>query len=235
MAFELVYTLWIRSLLLDKENRKQFAERLSQAIKEVGGVVRAADLTGVKDRTIRKWLHAESDPDREYVVRIAKAAGYSIAWLAAGEGDKSGDAMTRLEHGIMEVPELDIELSAGDGSIKDAENIIGVRPFRESDIRAITNNPDNLVMVKVRGESMHPTFYPGDEVLVDMSAPVPIDDGIYAIRQDHTLKIKRIQHFQGGRIKIISDNPAYESILLALDEAVDFALIGRVIWGARRY
>ncbi len=145
---------------------------------------------------------------------------------------RKGDA----QKGIWEVPEYHLELAAGTAMIPEREVIQTTRPFREEEVRRLAMHPDNLVMVRVRGESMYPTFYPGDEVLVDISAPVIVDDGIYAIRVDNTLKIKRLQHYPGGRIRLISDNPHYETYEINIEETVeDVAIIGRVVWGARRY
>jgi phage repressor protein C with HTH and peptisase S24 domain len=42
--------------------------------------------------------------------------------------------------------------------------------------------------------------------------------------------VKRLQRVPGGKIKVSSDNPAYEPFYIALEDGgVDFALLGRVV------
>jgi hypothetical protein len=68
-----------------------------------------------------------------------------------------------------------------------------------------------LSIIRVEGDSMAPTLNAGDDILID-----PIDceerlrDGIYVLRVDDALVVKRIAlNPVGRRVTVQSDNPAY--------------------------
>jgi phage repressor protein C with HTH and peptisase S24 domain len=81
---------------------------------------------------------------------------------------------------------------------------------------------------------MAPTLSAGDDILID-----PIDcserlrDGIYVLRVDDALVVKRIAlNPVGRRVTVQSDNPAYPDWPdCGID---DVNCIGRVIWAGRR-
>ena len=79
---------------------------------------------------------------------------------------------------------------------------------------------------------MFPTFSPGDELLVDTTPAQSLVDGLYAVRVDDTLMVKRLQHLPGGRVLVRSDNPAYQAFETPQDDE-RFAVVGRVIWAGR--
>ena len=82
---------------------------------------------------------------------------------------------------------------------------------------------------------MEPTLRPGDIILIDKSNSAASRDGIYVIRIDNALLVKRVQRLPGNIIKISSDNPTYEPFEVnAADKHEDIAIIGRVVWTGRR-
>lgn len=85
----------------------------------------------------------------------------------------------------------------------------------------------------VLGDSMRPTFAPGDQVMVNTAQPQELVDGFWAVRLNETTLVKRIQSLPGGRLLIISDNPLYPAFEVGKDQP-GFALIGRVVYAARR-
>jgi phage repressor protein C with HTH and peptisase S24 domain len=96
------------------------------------------------------------------------------------------------------------------------------------------STPSNLSIVRVEGDSMAPTLNAGDEILVDLGdGPGRIRDGIYVLRIDDALVVKRIaMNPMGRRVTVQSDNPAYSDWPdCGLDE---INCIGRVIWSGRR-
>ena len=81
---------------------------------------------------------------------------------------------------------------------------------------------------------MSPTLNQGDEILVDPGdAAERLRDGIYVLRADDALVVKRLAlHPMGRRVTVQSDNPAYPDWPdCGLD---DIHVIGRVIWSGRR-
>ncbi len=80
---------------------------------------------------------------------------------------------------------------------------------------------------------MEPTLSEGDEVLVDASDNASrLRDGIYVLRVDDALMVKRIALAPDGKhITIGSDNPAYPTWNDIDRSAVH--IVGRVIWFGR--
>ena len=81
---------------------------------------------------------------------------------------------------------------------------------------------------------MDPTLHDGDEVLVDGSdEQSKLRDGIYVLRMDGALNVKRIAiEPQGRKISVVSDNAAYPS-WQGLDRR-SVNIVGRVLWFGRK-
>ena len=136
--------------------------------------------------------------------------------------------------GMVEIPILDLEASAGFGAIASGENAYTRFGFDERWLRNLTAaKPGSLSIIRVAGDSMEPTLSAGDEVLVDASDNGRrLRDGIYVIRTDDHLMVKRIAMTPGSRlITIASDNPAYPT-WNDMDPA-EVHFVGRVIWFGR--
>jgi phage repressor protein C with HTH and peptisase S24 domain len=54
-------------------------------------------------------------------------------------------------------------------------------------------------------------------------------DDVYLFRLEDAVQIKRLQRIEVNRILVTSDNDAYEDRTLALDEGIDFQILGRVL------
>ncbi len=61
-----------------------------------------------------------------------------------------------------------------------------------------------------------------------------IEDGIYAIRIDDELMVKRIQRLANGDTTLISDNAAHEEQTIPGNRAETLKIIGRAVWGGRK-
>src|SRR5687767_14056046 len=91
-----------------------------------------------------------------------------------------------------------------------------------------------LSIIRVEGDSMAPTLNAGDDILVDPAdCAERLRDGIYVLRVDDALVVKRIAlHPVGRRVTVQSDNPAYPDWPDC--EMGEIACIGRVIWAGRK-
>ncbi|MEO7277961.1 MAG: S24 family peptidase, partial [Sphingomicrobium sp.] len=91
-----------------------------------------------------------------------------------------------------------------------------------------------LSIVRVEGDSMAPTLSPGDDILVDLDdCGDRLRDGIYVLRVDEALVVKRLAlNPRGRRVTIQSDNPAYADWPDC--DLKDIICIGRVIWSGRK-
>lgn len=135
---------------------------------------------------------------------------------------------------LVAVPQLQVAASAGPGAMADAEPTLARIGFDRAWLKKLTASPNQVSVITVRGDSMHPTLMDGDDILVDSSDNAGrLRDGIYVLRVEEALLVKRIaRHPTSGRISIRSDNPAYPD----WDDCdpATLCLIGRVIWAGRR-
>ena len=136
---------------------------------------------------------------------------------------------------LVQVPVLDVEASAGHGSVASQEPQCSHFGFEEGWLRKITTSKaNNLSIVRVLGDSMEPTLSDGDEVMVDQcDGMLRLRDGIYVLRMDDALNVKRIAiEPQGRRISVVSDNKAYPNWRGLERRSVD--VVGRVLWFGRQ-
>ena len=137
--------------------------------------------------------------------------------------------------GLVSVKRHPVMVSAGPGAIVSEEVGKPYFAFDERWLKALTpSSPANLSIVRVEGDSMAPTLNAGDDILVDLGdASERLRDGIYVLRIDDALVVKRIAlNPVGRRLTVQSDNPAYPDWPdCGLD---DIKPIGRVIWSGRR-
>jgi phage repressor protein C with HTH and peptisase S24 domain len=91
-----------------------------------------------------------------------------------------------------------------------------------------------LAVIAVDGDSMEPTLRQGDLVLVDFGQTRPQrQDGIYVIRTDGGLQVKRLQvEVATTRVTILSDNERYQPQVGVRPS--DLTVVGRVIWLGRQ-
>ena len=163
--------------------------------------------------------------DSEDITKLAKFFGVR---------EQVFGGMPEVTESMVQIPILDLEASAGFGAIASGENAYMRFGFHERWLRKLTAaKPDSLSIIHVAGDSMEPTLSAGDEVLVDASdIGRRLRDGIYVIRNDDDIIVKRIAVTPGSRmITIASDNPAYPTWSNVDPAKVYF--VGRVIWLGR--
>ncbi|ABW26326.1 S24 family peptidase [Acaryochloris marina] len=218
-------------------NADSFTGRMAILVDEYKNATHLAKVVGVNDRTIRKWM-AGTEPARNYLELLAEKLEVNIEWLVLGRGP-----IRRVDGGIgdgtyVQIPLYDVRAGAGEGMIaEDKEQIEELMAFSRSWIRSeLRTSPAHLSLIHVSGDSMEPTLRPGDVVLVDQHQAEGGTDGVYVLRRDGHLQIKRLHWLSGKVLKIISDNPIYQPIEVDLSQLTEeFQIIGRVIWGGKRF
>jgi phage repressor protein C with HTH and peptisase S24 domain len=95
--------------------------------------------------------------------------------------------------------------------------------------------PRELALIAAEGESMEPTIRAGELLLFDRSEHGKRPrDGIFIVRLEGSMMVKRLQPMPGLTIAVSSENPAFQPFLIRLDEATDFEILGRVVVVFRR-
>lgn len=152
-------------------------------------------------------------------------AGHAVM-ARPGVGTSAGDYVL--------IPHLDIGASAGGGAEPGAESPVAVLAFQSSWVRGVASGrPEALSVIRVEGDSMLPTLADGDHILVDTDDRERLRDGIYVLRTDDALLVKRLSvNPASRRLTIRSDNDAYPS----WDDCdpATVSVIGRVVWVGRR-
>ena len=147
-------------------------------------------------------------------------------------------ARARTRTGLISIAQLAVGASAGPGALPDSERVEARFGFDAAWLRRLTANASLVSAIRVEGDSMMPTLADGDDILVDRGdAADRLRDGIYVLRIDDALNVKRLavnpaQSSQARSVAIRSDNPAYPSWPDVPAARVD--VIGRVIWVGRK-
>jgi phage repressor protein C with HTH and peptisase S24 domain len=140
-----------------------------------------------------------------------------------------GQVTPEILEELVFVPHYNVSAEAGSGRlIEDVEP--RPFPFRKYWVK---NNlhcaVEDLILIRVSGDSMYPTLVSDDTVLIDRSKTSPGTDAIYLVRLDDLYRIKRVQKNPGKKIRLMSDNKLYNDIDVALDDK-DVQIIGQVVW-----
>lgn len=158
--------------------------------------------------------------------------------IAYGHSEQAHQARTGLSANISPdylqdfalIPFYDVEVSAGHGSLVDQELQTGQMAFKKDWLKQMNLQPDKCALIKARGDSMEPTIYDGDLLLVDTRVDSIIDDTIYIVQTENRLIVKRIQQTLDGSLTIISDNKKYREQSISRDQANDVKIAGKVKW-----
>jgi phage repressor protein C with HTH and peptisase S24 domain len=145
------------------------------------------------------------------------------------------DAAEAGDVGLVPVTRTFVRASAGPGAFPPEEASRPYFGFSERWLRALTGSgPAQLSVIRVEGDSMSPTLNAGDDILVDLGDCMQgMRDGIYVLRADDVLVVKRLAlHPAGRRVTIQSDNPTYPDWPDC--DIGDVECIGRVVWAGRK-
>jgi hypothetical protein len=209
-------------------NMNDVRETLDRLIQERGTDYTAMSrLLGRNAAYIQQFIRRGSPRklDEEDRRKLAKYFGVDEL-LLGGQVSPSRDPLRRVAW-------LDVAASAGPGGEAIDEAPQGWFAFEPRFLRRLTASPDALSAVRVQGDSMEPTLKAGDDILVDSSdATERLRDGIYVLRIDDALNVKRLAVAPGGRLSIISDNERYPPMERRREDNVE--IVGRVVWAGRR-
>lgn len=136
---------------------------------------------------------------------------------------------------LVEIPVIDVKASAGPGALAEMESKTAQFGFDQKWLKRLTSSKaSSLSIIQVSGDSMEPTLHDGDEVMVDLAdGAARLRDGIYVLRMDDALNVKRIAiEPQGRLISVVSDNAAYPTWHGLERRAIN--IVGRVLWFGRK-
>ena len=129
---------------------------------------------------------------------------------------------------IIFIKMLDINNCCKNGEKSIADITFGHWAMPLVDFRQITMSaPENIKLIRVKGDSMNPTLKDGDWIMVDITHKAPDSDGLFLLHLANGLAVKRVQCGLGQNITVISDNPIYAPIPATLEEV---PIAGKIIY-----
>lgn len=217
---------------------------------------KAAEALGISPSTYRAHENGQNDYDVEDAKKYARKFNVSVSYLLEGvemkkaivssydpDFDKKAYSRENWSPSTPRaIPEIDVKLGAGLGSIGEiisiehgGERIAGHRVIAEwvmpDDFvtQELRSSRKSTVVMEVVGDSMSPTYQPGDRVIVDLSQTDHVSDTVYAISdgvsEPQIKRLQRVPFSDPARVKIISDNPALETFEVDLERV---QIIGRI-------
>ena len=232
---------------LSSDSNDGIGTRISVIADMVGGKKKLASLSDVSEVQIHRYINETSQPTILPFIRIAKAGGVNIEWLATGEGPMyfndvgvptsqvvaSKETGNSAEHSFLSefalIPGYSIQVSAGWGS-EGSDDIEPSRhlAFRKRWLKWRGFAEKDLVVVWAKGDSMEPIISDNNTLLVNIQRTTLTDGNIFVIRNENQLWVKRVQVMPNAW-RLLSDNKLYDPIEIPMDEQNGFQVVGQVV------
>ena len=200
--------------------------------------------SGIPIGTVRNHETGVTTPKSEHLAAYF-SVGIDPTWLVTGQESVNGHHVpvmgpinASIPSGVVSpdftlVPRLSIEASAGNGAINGNEEVAEMLAFGTNWLSKLGISAPFARVILIRGDSMQPTLNNGDIVLVDTIVERIDDAGIYAIRVDDRLLVKRVSPRSDGSLLLISENPIYPPEEISASAVGMLGIIGRVKWCGR--
>lgn len=216
------------------------ADRLQARSSQLGlSPAHVAEMAGVNRSFVYDILRGRSSrPGLDRLMEVARVLKVEVDWLIHGIGNIEGPPpfLENPDETFVPIAHAGVRPSMGGGSvaIEDYDEPARAYHFRKSWIKqGLKASPAQLRIMKVEGDSMEPTLFDGDTVLVDMDRKIPNPSGIFVLDDGIGLVAKRLQHVPNSdppAVRVISDNKVYPEYERTVEEV---AIIGRIRWFAR--
>ena len=190
-------------------------------------------LIGISQGNISK-IERGMVPDPNILLRISEYGNTTIEYLLTGEDSGPQEVIgfhkKHLPEGISLINKVKGPGSAGHGAMADDQVDIQLA-FRDEWLDKY-GGPKNLFAILIEGDSMEPTLFNNDIVVVNRNEQqIHPGGGIYSLVWQGKRMIKRLQMNPNTKIlNIKSDNSNYDNLASPLDE---IKIEGKLIWYGR--
>ncbi|WP_297434089.1 LexA family transcriptional regulator [Sulfurimonas sp.] len=183
-----------------------------------------AAVLGISQMNFATMKKRDKIPFNELLDFCAKRS-LSINWLLYGQSPESLVDATNKFYIVKYFN--DINASAGGGSDVEFEEVEELE-IPEQFVFMLGGEKElkNIEAINVSGDSMEPTFSYNDIVFINRSKTDVNRGGIFTIRTEGGLFIKRVHKRIDGKLDVISDNSVYDKQILAPNE---LEIVGRVV------
>jgi|SRR5579863_975974 len=133
------------------------------------------------------------------------------------------------------VEELDVTAAAGEGANVERAEVVRTWLMPRDVVSIATDSAlERVKIVRVKGDSMAPTYNALDRILVDTGDTLPSPGGVFVVWDGLGLVVKRVQvlpHSEPVTVRITSDNLKYDPYERTLNEAyIQGRVIGKWMW-----
>ncbi len=183
-----------------------------------------ADILGISQMNFATMKKRDKIPFGE-LLDFCALKSISINWLLYGQ---SPESLIEATNKFFMVKYFgNINASAGGGADSDEEDAKTIEiPHEFAMLLGGERELKNIEAINVSGDSMEPTFSYNDIVFINRAKTDLQRGGVFTIRTEAGLFIKRVQKRIDGKIDVISDNQIYSTQTLNPDE---IEVIGRVV------
>ena len=183
-----------------------------------------ADVLGISQMNFATMKKRNKVPYGE-LMDFCASRSISINWILYGQSPESLVEATNRFYMVKYFN--DVNASAGGGTDEQCEEIQEIEiPEEFVFMLGGQNEMKNIEAINVSGDSMEPTFSYNDIVFINRAKIDLKRGGIFTIRTEAGVFIKRIGIKLDGKIDIISDNKIYSTQTLNLQE---IEIIGKVV------
>lgn len=219
-------------------------KRLTQA-REAKGIKKSAfaKLVGVSAPTVTDWENGDTKMiEGSNLIKVCQALDISPDWLL--HGTQADSKLTEMhipgalsvaviepdEENFHQIELVQLRLQAG---------ITGFQTERDNSEGGTLNlskawvarkgyDPQKLIGIKVRGESMEPTFYEDDIVVINLADKTLSDNGVFAVNYGGEAVVKRLSR-DAGQWWLMSDNSDQRRFYRRSCHGNECIIIGRVV------
>jgi phage repressor protein C with HTH and peptisase S24 domain len=183
-----------------------------------------ADVLGISQMNFATMKKRNKVPFNE-LMDFCASRKISINWMLYGQSPESLVEATNRFYMVKYYE--NINASAGGGSDEELEMLQELEiPSHFVEMLGGERELDNIEAINVSGDSMEPTFSYNDIIFINRRKTDFNRGGIFVIRTEAGLFIKRVQKRLDGKLDIISDNQIYSTQTL---DASEVQIIGKVI------
>lgn len=233
-------------------------DRIDELMK-AQGINRAQIMTAldISKGTISNWLIGRNVPSGDNLVALAHELRSSPDYILSGcervpvaktraiqfggstiDLDDSTQVSTWDDDTPVDDDEIaapfytEAQLAAGNGHAAEDGKVRILRFSRET-LRREGIEPENVVAIKVRGNSMEPDIPDGATVAIDRGDKSVRDGKEYAVVTGELARIKRVYRLRNGGLRLHSINESeHPDEIIEPHEMDDVRIVGKVFWVA---
>ena len=218
--------------------------RLYEAAKQLKGIEGQSEVAralNTSPQTVNNW--EARGISKAGMLKAQSVFGCSANWLETGEGVmvisdvQSASLVTMRVHSadkndpeFVQIPMVKLRLQAGitGYQVEPERRDGGTLGMRKTWLERNDYNPAKLIAIQVKGESMEPSLYEDDIVVINTDDTRMVDGQVYAINYEGEAVVKRLSR-DAGDWWLTSDNPDQRKHHRKLCRGGDCIIVGRVV------